>query len=216
MGSPRSPRPALLALARWWAEGPVKTRLAADIGADAARHAYRQLAETVWAGLSDPSLERHLWIEPAARTECAARWLRGADRVSPQPEGGLGDRLATAFEAAFIGGAPWAAAVGMDAPDVDAARVHRAGSALSSVEVVLVPALDGGYALVALRCPAPRLFVDIPWGTSEVLAVTCARAKQLGLRVAMLEPVRDVDTLDDLTRVVARFPHVKSASMQTP
>jgi rSAM/selenodomain-associated transferase 1 len=203
------PLPAALVLARWWSDGPVKTRLAAEIGASAAREAYRQLAESVWNALADARLERHLWATPPERLAATAAWLPGASRVTAQPEVDLGMRLRLAFASAIAGGAPWAAAVGTDAPDLDASMVLRAGAELARADVVLVPALDGGYALIALTRPQPELFSDIPWSTPQVLVHTLKRAADLGLRVTLLPPVRDVDTLDDLRCFADRFPGLR-------
>lgn len=207
------PRPVLLVFARWWAEGPVKSRLAAEVGADVAREAYRLLAETVWEKLAHSGMERHLWVEPASEAVRTANWLRGADRVEPQPSGDLSERLSAAFAAAFAGGAPWAAAVGTDSPDLDATHALLAGRAIVAADLAIVPALDGGYALIALRAPEPRLFGGIPWGTPGVLDATRARAAKLGLRAAVLEPVSDVDTLADLQRAAVRFPRVWPSSL---
>lgn len=200
------PPPAALVFVRWWAEGPVKTRLAAGIGAEAARAVYRTLAEAAWAGLADPRLARHLWITPPERlAECCA-WLPGAARAAAQPEADLGARMSRAFETAFVGGAPWAAAVGSDVLGMDAALVLRAGALLERADLAIAPACDGGYALLALRQAQPELFSDIPWSTPQVLELTLARAARLGLRVGLLPPARDVDTLEDLSFFADRFP----------
>lgn len=195
---PPASAPAVLVFARDPDAAPVKTRLAAAIGAEAAREAYRRMAEAVWRGLEDPRLRRRLWIAPAASAAHAAAWLGGADAVSGQPEGDLGARLAAAFAEAFAAGAPWAAAVGTDAPEVDAAAVLRAGAALRGADVAIVPALDGGYALIALAAPQPELFRAMPWSTDRLVEATLARAAGLGLRVARLPAVRDVDDAADL------------------
>jgi glycosyltransferase A (GT-A) superfamily protein (DUF2064 family) len=47
------------------------------------------------------------------------------------------------------------------------------------------------------------VFDGIEWGGPTVLAQTCAAAADRGLRVHLLEPLRDVDTKDDLLRVAA-------------
>ena len=62
---------------------------------------------------------------------------------------------------------------------------------------VMGPTLDGGYYLLGLRAPAPRLFHDVRWGTGAVAAQTRARAAALGLRTQLLRPLRDVDTARD-------------------
>lgn len=199
----------MLVFARWWADGPVKTRLAAAIGAAAAREVYRLLAESAWAELEHPQLVRQLWVTPAERLEAMRAWLPGAERVEAQPETDLGARLSRAFDTAFRAGAPWAAVVGTDVPDLDAAMVLRAGARLQQADLSIVPAFDGGYALLALREPHKELFSDIPWSTPRVLELTLARAADLGLGVALLPPARDVDTLEDLRFFADRFPDVR-------
>lgn len=208
--SPRSTaRAAVLVFARWWADGPVKTRLAAEIGDADAREIYRQLAESAWAALEHPDLARHLWASPESRLREVRGWLPGADRSAAQPEADLGQRMSQAFEMALDGSAPWAAAVGTDVPDLDAAMVLRAGTELQRADLALVPAFDGGYSLLALRRPQPALFSDIPWSSARVLERTLARAADLGLAAALLPPARDVDTLEDLRYFADRFPRVR-------
>ena len=64
---------------------------------------------------------------------------------------------------------------------------------------MLGPTHDGGYYLIALDRPRPALFQAIPWSTPSVLPATAERAGVLGLTVLMLDPLRDVDTLDDVS-----------------
>jgi glycosyltransferase A (GT-A) superfamily protein (DUF2064 family) len=90
------------------------------------------------------------------------------------------------------------ALVGTDIPWVSRDLVRRAFLGLASAEVVLGPAHDGGYYLVALPRPQPALFEGMEWSTPGVLAATRERASALGLRVQCLEPMHDIDTFDDL------------------
>jgi glycosyltransferase A (GT-A) superfamily protein (DUF2064 family) len=69
---------------------------------------------------------------------------------------------------------------------------------LAAHDVVLGPAPDGGYYLLGLRQPQPELFQNKAWSTDSVLADTLADAHRLGLRVALLPELRDVDTAADL------------------
>jgi glycosyltransferase A (GT-A) superfamily protein (DUF2064 family) len=89
-------------------------------------------------------------------------------------------------------------AVGSDCPGLTAERVGAAAAALDRAEVTLGPAIDGGYYLIGLVRPHPELFEDIPWSTPDVLEATRARAAATGLGVSLLEPVRDLDTPEDL------------------
>ena len=117
----------------------------------------------------------------------------------------LGERLYRALAAA-AGDHPFVAAVGSDHPELPRRRVEEAFAALANgAEVVLGPAVDGGYYLVGVRREAlsPRLFADIPWSGPEVLACTLARCAELGLRTVLLAEGADVDTAADLDRLAA-------------
>jgi hypothetical protein len=69
---------------------------------------------------------------------------------------------------------------------------------LNERDLVLGPALDGGYYLIGLTRPAPELFAGVPWSTDQVLPLTRKKAADLGLTVGLLKEWRDVDTIDDL------------------
>src|SRR5437763_1805775 len=65
-------------------------------------------------------------------------------------------------------------------------------------DVVLGPAVDGGYYLIGLRRAAPQLFAGVDWGTGRVLAQARAAAGRAGLSVALLPTLADVDVPGDL------------------
>ncbi len=96
------------------------------------------------------------------------------------------------------------AAVSSDVPGLPAGAVTRAFAALAEgADVVLGPAADGGYWLIALREPHDALFRDIPWSTPAVLEATRSRCAEHGLSVVELERWRDVDTLVDLAALAS-------------
>jgi len=186
--------------------GAVKTRLAASIGPEAAAELYRALAEHVLEATAPTAgeYERLVFFEPAEALEEMRAWLPGL-RLLAQCGGDLGARMADAFARAFARGASRVALVGTDAPDVARETATLALSALEAADVVLGPAEDGGYVLVALRTPQPLLFSGIEWSTPRVLEETRARAAAAGLAVRELAPVADLDTLDDLRRAWPRM-----------
>ncbi len=193
-----APRGTLLVFARAPEAGRVKTRLAAAIGDSRAHEVYRQLGRRVVDQVRDGPWSTVICHDPPGAERALRAWL-GDDRLKFQPQdpGHLGERMAAALKDALSTGAP-ACLVGTDAPGVDASLVSEAFDALEQADVVFGPALDGGYYLVALRSPAPELFRDIPWSTGQVLSRSVDRARTMGLRVHLLLPLRDVDTLADL------------------
>jgi glycosyltransferase A (GT-A) superfamily protein (DUF2064 family) len=77
-----------------------------------------------------------------------------------------------------------------------AADILRGGA-----DAVVVPAEDGGYALIGMRRAEPALFCDMRWSTPHVMGATRQRLRQLGL--SWQEPVTlwDVDVPADLERL---------------
>jgi rSAM/selenodomain-associated transferase 1 len=184
---------------KWPEPGAAKTRLAPALGAEAAARLYRRLAE---AGLratrpEGREYERLLCYAPEGARERVASWLPG-EALWAQPEGDLGRRMASAFDEGFRRGADRVALVGTDIPWITRELVARSFEALAPADLVLGPARDGGYYLVAQKEPHPQLFSGIAWSTPGVLAATCDRAAARGLAVHLLEPLHDLDTLGDL------------------
>jgi rSAM/selenodomain-associated transferase 1 len=96
------------------------------------------------------------------------------------------------------------AIVSSDLPGIPRGSIARAEAALADgADIVLGPATDGGYWLVAMREAHDAPFRDIPWSTPAVQAVTLERCRAAGLRVAELDRWRDVDTYADVLAAAA-------------
>jgi uncharacterized protein len=181
--------------------GRVKTRLAARLGAAGAARLHQRLTvlalRTALAAGCGPvelhATSRHTWLlHLAKRHNVALRLQRGRD---------LGERMARATRAA-LRRAPFVVLTGSDCPQIaprDLARARR--SLVGGADVVLAPAHDGGYALIALARPAEFLFRDIPWGGDRVYAETLERLERAGWRMRALPPVADIDRPEDLERI---------------
>jgi len=96
--------------------------------------------------------------------------------------------------------------VGADIPGLSRHQIAAAFTKLGTYEAVLGPAEDGGYYLIGLkrvRAQPPGLFSDVRWSTKHALSDTL---RTLPGRVAMIERLRDVDTLADLQSLRVPFP----------
>lgn len=114
----------------------------------------------------------------------------------------LGARMQQTFATLFGKGYQQVFIVGTDVPSLPLDHYKQALALLNTHDVVLGPALDGGYYLIGLKQPQPELFTDIAWSTDRVLAATQEKAANLGLKVALLPSWRDVDTIDDLQALI--------------
>jgi len=131
--------------------------------------------------------------------------------VSQQGSGDLGERLARAAGDAREDGVGHLLITGADAPLLPLALVETAFSRLADRDVLVAPADDGGYVLIALalaRAPqaaVEALFTGIPWGTGAVCRTTAEAADRAGLRFGELAGHWDVDRPEDLTRLATEI-----------
>jgi uncharacterized protein len=195
---PPATRDAVLLFVRAPVAGRVKTRLAAEIGAEAALRVYTRLAEhTLAEALRLGGVQVRVHFTPADSGDAVRRWLGPGPAYLPQPEGDLGERMRHAFQAAFHEGFRRVVIIGSDLPRMSAELLRRAIQLLDHRPVVLGPATDGGYYLLGLR-EMQDLFADIPWSTERVLDCTLQRLRAAALEPALIEPLRDVDLAADL------------------
>ncbi len=202
------PRPLeqLIVFTRYPLAGRTKTRLIPALTPQGAAALQRQMTERLLDTVRRLAQVRPLAVEirfAGADTGSMRNWLGREFRYADQGPGDLADRMTTAMAAAFNAGAQAAVIVGTDIPGITAAIIGRAFERLRQEDVVFGPATDGGYYLVGLRRSVrvralPALFAGQPWGTGRVLAQSLATAADLGLAVALLQPLEDVDRPEDL------------------
>jgi rSAM/selenodomain-associated transferase 2/rSAM/selenodomain-associated transferase 1 len=184
-----------------------KTRLA--IACDEAAHA--ELREALFLDTLDvvrsvPDVEHIIACEPAGECHRLREFARGDVDVIAQRGSDLGERLTHVFEDVFRLGMESVVVIGSDLPDLPSRLIRSALAALhgSDDRVVLGPAADGGYYLVAMNRAHPALFRRIDWSTNAVLAQTLDAARANGVEVSLLEPWADVDSSADLERLADR------------
>lgn len=200
----RAPVRVLLVFAKAPVPGRVKTRLARTLGDERAAELYRRIGRSVVDRVRGGPWRTVVVHTPPDAGHAVREWLGGDVELRPQAGGDLGQRMASAFRWAFDeAGARRVCIVGTDAPAVDRATVETAFTALDDADVVIGPAADGGYYLLALDRPRDALFRDVPWSTDRVLRRTLRTASEHGLRSRLLDEAVDLDTADDLDRLDA-------------
>jgi len=198
---PRRAVERLLILARFPQPGRAKTRLIPTLGAAPAARLHTEMVWHTLAWADDLARLTAVQVEIhfAGGDEARMRAQFGSNRYYREQVGEeLGARMVHACEVAFGAGAQRVVIVGTDCPDLSAERASEAFRALTTHDVVLGPALDGGYYLIGLSQPRPSLFSGIDWGTERVLAQTVAAAQCEHLSIAQLERLADVDVPQDL------------------
>jgi rSAM/selenodomain-associated transferase 1 len=197
---PESPR-TLILFARAPVPGSVKTRLAGVLAPEGAARLYRAFLEDAARVYAGSAWSAVLYADPDPDETSLAAIFGEPWRREAQGSGDLGSRLTAAFEAERSRGASAVLAVGSDHPALPRRSLEELFDAVERGEdVALIPAQDGGYCAIALapRAATSAIFRDIPWSSDRTLAVTVARAREEGLRAALLAAAYDVDRPEDL------------------
>ncbi|MEO7836137.1 MAG: TIGR04282 family arsenosugar biosynthesis glycosyltransferase [Acidimicrobiales bacterium] len=132
------------------------------------------------------------------------RWLPPGYTVVAQRGRGFDERLANAWD--DVGGPGFQ--IGMDTPQLTPPALEAAMRALGTAgtDAVIGLATDGGWWGIGLRRPDRRVFLGVPMSTATTGAIQLARLGDLGLSVALLAELRDVDRMDDARAVAAEAP----------
>lgn len=212
-----SHRESLGIFAKFPEPGRAKTRLIPALGPDGAAAVHDQLVRHTLSNVGMLTRDRDVHVEI---------WTAGCDPArfakhftppvacAAQPEGDLGARMLAAMRA-MLRTAHAGVIIGTDCPDLSPGILAAAFDALKNAEVVLGPAIDGGYYLIGLRRPIPSLFENIEWSTPTVLSCTLERAAALGVSVCLLPMLSDIDEPQDLV-VWERVSATLSPTGETP
>jgi rSAM/selenodomain-associated transferase 1 len=197
----RYPDARLILFARAPVPGACKTRLIPALGADGAAQLHTQLVVFMLEQLVRSKLAPvELWCAP---DDGHALFLALAERLPVVLCVQRGDDLGERMHNALACGGP-ALLVGSDAPALDLAELESAMQSLhADTQAVIVPAEDGGYAMVSVQRSDMALFHGVAWGSANVMAQSRANLRALGWRWRELSTVWDLDRPEDLDRLRA-------------
>lgn len=195
----------LIIFTRYPEPGKCKTRLISILGAEGGAELQRRMtAKVIGIGREyldkDPDFQLEVGYYGGSSGLMAETF--GEADYQPQSEGDLGQRMFGAMENAFGEGSQSVIIIGSDCPDISVEILEKAFSHLQQHDLVIGPALDGGYYLIGMKRPVSYVFPeDMPWGTALVLRKTLQIAKKQNLSVFLLPELADVDLPQDIARI---------------
>ena len=178
-------------------EGKVKTRLAKTIGDHNALLIYRALLKHTQTIASEISVSRYLFYDE--KIEINDDWFSDLYTKNQQVNGDLGKRMSAAFEHVFSKGVSKAIIIGSDCIELTTEIINNAFELLENNDVVIGPALDGGYYLLGMKTLHNCIFENKSWSTDLLLAETLESLKKENLSVQLVPKLSDIDTETDLT-----------------
>ncbi|MFQ4144063.1 TIGR04282 family arsenosugar biosynthesis glycosyltransferase [Chlorogloeopsis sp. ULAP02] len=192
----------LIIFTRYPEPGKTKTRLIPALGNEGAAHLHRQMTEYTLLQVKELQKVIPMSLEvrfAGGNSELMQDWLGSGLVYQSQGEGDLGKRMERSLVNAFQTGAESVVIIGTDCPSANTNILAQAFAELQQHNLVLGPAIDGGYYLIGLQYPIPELFTDTDWGTDRVFQQTVDIAHQLNLSVFYLPTLADVDRPEDIS-----------------
>ncbi len=223
---------ALVVMAKAPIPGAVKTRLVPFLSIDqAAKLARALLIDQLDHLKAISTADLYLAFTPQESKPLMRELAPASFELFPQINGDLGARMENVFATLFARGHKNIILIGADLLPVPLRYFTQAFTyldgkkspfhpplakhVLSRVEggarggfvgpqqrAVLGPSQDGGYYLVGLNQDQPALFEQMTWSHDQVLAQTIAKLASLRIPTEQLPGWFDVDTVEDLQRVV--------------
>jgi rSAM/selenodomain-associated transferase 1 len=202
----KNPDNALLIMAKCPTPGRTKTRLAPALSPQQAATLYECfLRDTIDLVRQVPNVRPVVAYLPPGEQAYFAELA--PDFEYYQQEGpDLGARLDNGLTHYLSLGYRQVAAVNSDGPTLPLAYLIAAFEELGrEADAVLGPSDDGGYYLIGLKRPAPRLLRGVRMSTPRVTIDTLALAAEEDLHVALLPSWYDVDDAQSLARLQAEL-----------
>jgi len=174
--------------------GKVKTRLSKSVGDIVALDIYQFLLDKTKEVTQNISADKVVYYsEKIAENDL---WNSSLYKKEVQFGDDLGAKMEYAFQTAFENNYEKVLLIGSDLYDLEPSHINEAFEKLKNKDVVIGPALDGGYYLVGLKKNYPEIFKNKRWGTSSVRKDTLKNLEKVD--VHLLPILNDVDVLEDI------------------
>jgi glycosyltransferase A (GT-A) superfamily protein (DUF2064 family) len=199
--------PAVLAMVRAPRRGEVRRALEPLLGPErcAALQAALIVQTIAWAKAFAQDAV-HVAHEPADALAEIRRLTGERAVLFPQNGEGIAGRVADAVARVF---ARHEGPLLIVWPDLPRLRPHHARAALEDLrggcDVVLGPAIDGGFYLIGIERPLPKLFAlpENAWRSPDVMTIALAAARDAGLEIGLLRPERGLHRPADVRAALA-------------
>ena len=174
--------------------GKVKTRLAKTVGDKTALDIYTfLLKKTKEITLDSPCDKVVYYSEKIIKNDI---WNCNSFRKEVQFGEDLGAKMKNSFYDAFENNYRKVVLIGSDIYDLKSYHINEAFKKLETNDVVMGPALDGGYYLIGLKKMHPKIFDNKKWGSSTVRKDTLKNLEKVD--VHLLPILNDVDVIEDI------------------
>ena len=199
----------------------VKTRLGREIGYTESAQFYEKMVIGQISDLTCNDYDLAFYVDDRHDIASYKEKFGGDGAYFYQKGPDLGERMVRAITESFQRNYSRVILMGSDIPLVDAPAVKGFFNHLFIADMVIGPAMDGGYYLIGFQSKihvAP-VFKNIVWSSGGVFEQTMANAVNLKVRVEKIwfdiDTGRDLEVYQDLLRTGKRFSRVTSSAIRS-
>lgn len=121
-------------------------------------------------------------------------------KVYSQNGENIGKKMSNAFDEVFAKGYEKVLLIGSDLANLRPEILNKAFEILDFKDCVFSPSSDGGYSLIGLKSPCPRVFDLENFSTRTVLDESLKALK--GKSVGFVDEILDIDTIEDIANFI--------------
>jgi uncharacterized protein len=208
--------PTVIVLAKQPVAGRVKTRLCPPCTQEQAAELAAAALKDTFAAVSGSRADRLVAVfdgDPSSVVPASYEVIR-------QRTGSLDIRLADAFDDVFCDNSMFdeeevgaVILIAMDTPQVSSALLDQAIDALADDDAVIGMTEDGGYWIIGLNEANREVFEGVPMSQWNTGVAQLERLESLGLSVAMLPELRDLDLPGDVKWLSSAYPRLHTSKV---
>lgn len=183
--------------------GKVKTRLANTVGDEKALTVYKELLKYTHQVTQPVKAHRKCYYSSFIENNDIFEDEHFDKEIQKGDD--LGDRMYNAAKNSFGEWANKVVLIGSDCFDINSDIIEEAFVALDEHDVVLGPAIDGGYYLIGMKELHSEFFLEKEWSHENVMLDTIITAGEKKLKHYLLPTLSDVDYYEDLPEHIKKI-----------
>lgn len=192
---------ALILFAMIPVAGKTKVRLMPFLSAEECVSLYGCFARDVYEKARAVDADVYVFFTPRDK-DGILKTLLGADALLlPQHGEDLGQKMKNAIGAVLRLGYDKVVLMGMDIPHIHTETIQNAFDNLEQKDIVIHPALDGGYYLIGMKQEYESIWNIRRYGTNTVMYDTLQHMKAENLSISVGQMYYDIDRKEDLRQL---------------
>ena len=181
--------------------GKTKVRMTPFLSAEECVSLYSCFITDVYAKAKGVDADVFVFFTPRDQGGVLRRILDDEAVILPQHGENLGQKMKHAIGAVFRLGYDKVVLMGMDIPHIHTETIQNAFDNLNHKDIVIHPALDGGYYLIGMKREYESIWNIRRYGTTTVMYDTLQHMKAEKLSISVGQMYYDIDRKEDLKQL---------------